>query len=269
MKTKAIVGVMCILLLGVGLLLAEDCQIFNGSFELDEWIKNLAAKDPNGWDVNMPSGKFQGYVYTDWKTDGQYNLTLYADWFVTFAAGETARVSQQLNLTDVNEIVFDLNLYTYNSTLWDPKVCTPVLMVDNDVIWQADATKKDIRGQYLNLTYAVGDKYRDNKEHKLSLGIMVNAAGSFNEQYFSQWDAFQCTTFCNGFGLLPGDFNHDCFVDANDVQLMADVWLDKVQSYSRYNLFDPNEANPNDGVDFRDFAVFADYWLDSSYQQGQ
>jgi hypothetical protein len=269
MKRNGIIGVICILLLGTNLLFAEDCRIINGSFELDEGINDIAAKEPNGWDVNIPAGRFFGYVYTNWPTDGQYNLTLYADWFVTFAAGDTARVYQQLNLTDVNEIVFDLKLQTDGFTPWDPKVCTPVLMIDNDVVWQADTSKKDIRAEYRNVTYAVGDKYRDSKEHKLSLGIKVNTSGMLYDRYITRWDKFRCTTFCDGLGLLAGDFNYDCFVDANDLQLMADVWLDQVQSYSRYNLFNPSELSPDSTVDLRDFAAFADNWLSSSYQQGQ
>ena len=263
MRKSTFILAICSLLCAVSVLQADVCEIFNNSFELDDNITDIASTEPNGWDVNMPAGKFRGYVLSDWPTDGQYNLTLYTLWFVNFTAGEKALVSQQVDLKDVQEIIFDLKLHTSESSAWDPAVCIPILMIDDNVVWQADA-KADIRGEYPNQSYTIGDKYRDGNPHRLSLGVKVNVAGMFFERYITQWDSIRCTLFCNGFGLLAGDFDRDCSVDANDLELMASAWLTEVPSYSRYNLSRVDDADPNGVVNFPDFAIFADNWLDSS-----
>lgn len=262
MKKAIFIGIMMVVLLAVNCVQAQDCQIVNGSFEDDGYIADITVKEPNGWDVNLPSGKFKGYVYTDWPTDGIYNLTLYSEWLKTFAVNDTATVSQQVNLTDANEIIFDLNLGP-----WEPNIFTAVMLIDDDVIWDSNSLGFG-PGEYYNRTYTVEDKYRDGSLHRLAFGIrvIVNVPSGLLKRYFTDWDYIECTEFCGGGGLLAGDFNHDCYVDYNDLGLFAEVWLSEVEKYDRYNLFKGDDGAEDGGtVTFRDFAVLGLNWLESSY----
>lgn len=241
------------------------CVLVNGSFEDDGPIDDINDIPPSGWDVNYTHpDKFFGYVDTDWATHGNYNLTLYSNsWYVTFDGNEMATVSQEVCLSDVNEIVFDLYLDTV-AWPWDPSKITPVLLIDNDVVWDMTGAGSDIRGAHPNEIYDVDDIYQDTNLHKLSLGLKVNVSGQLTDIYYSDWDNVRLNIYCDGFGLLSGDLDRDCYVDANDLKMLAEVWLDEVGPNSKYNLF-RDDADPNGLVDFRDFSMFADNWLKSSY----
>lgn len=238
-----------------------ECGIVNGSFEEDGVINKIALQDPNGWVVGPLAGKFAGLVYTNWATDGLYNLTLYSDWFKTFATGETATVSQEVDLTDVNEVTFDVELSTYSGARWDPAICVPVLLVDGEVVWTVDTGLTDIRGEYRGQSYIVEDRFRDQQPHSLSLGLMMKVDGTLYEQYFTDWDNFECTIFCNGGGLLSGDINRDCYVDVLDLKALADVWLAPVEPQDKRNLSHVDDQQGFATIDFFDFAVYGDQWI--------
>lgn len=258
--------------LGVAVLLAAGhCagaaggNLMNYSFEDDGPIHDLRVSDPNGWDVNLPAGMFRGNVYSDWATEGHYCLTLGSDWFVTFTGGETATASQEIALTGTGEIVFDLRLNTVGGYgPWDPNVCAAVVLIDDDVVWQSGFPKADIRGVYLDQVVPVDGVYRDGQPHRLSLGLKVLSGGMLFEKYSSQWDAVECVSICGGGGLLPGDFNGDCFVNTEDLAVLAADWLHGDEaSPGRCNLMDNDEdfiGKTNGG----DFAVLAGHWLGSS-----
>lgn len=259
-----VTAVVILLLAGEGL---ADCGLVNGSFEQDEWIRDVTVQDPNAWDVDMPAGKFRGYVLSDWVTDGQYNLTVQSEWFVPFVAGETATVSQELVLTDTGQILFDLKLETLGSAAWDPNVCTAVVLLDDDVVWESSFADSDIRGEYRDQAVLVDRRYRDGQPHDLSLGLRIHDDGMLFERYVTHWDFIQCTSVCGGGGLLAGDFNGDCFVAAEDMLLMAGIWLGDAGPESPYNLSDIDNELYGDIVNFYDFAVFADNWRGSSLVQ--
>ena len=262
-------GIVVALLAVVSAVRGEDCQVFNGSFEIDEWINDLALEDPNGWDVNMPTGKFRGYVRSDWVTDGGYNLTLYADWFVQYNAGDMATVSQQIDLTDVNEVLFDLRLDTFNSTPWDPNTATAVILIGDDVVWDSNQATSDVRGEYIGQSFVVGDKYRDGQPHTLALGLKINVTEMLFERFITQWDMFTCTLFCNGGGLLSGDINRDCYVETNDLALLVDAWLHEVDPDSRCNLYREDDSAGYGTIGFGDFAVYALGWDGSMATLGE
>lgn len=299
MKTTTVIGVTMVVLLAGNLAQADICRIVNGGFEIDKRpIDPIEPGEPNGWDVDVPAGKFSGYVKTEWVTDGgMFNLTLYSQDYATFEAGDIATVFQQMYLTDVNEITFDLKLETYYGTPWDPNKCTAVLLIDEDVVWESNSVGSDVRDDYYDQTYAVEDKYRDESLHKFSLGLRVNVGETLTDYYKTQWDSVTCSVYCEGGGLLAGDFNRDCYVDINDLKLVSDVWLGEVEPDDRRNLFkgddfegvinfidfavfannwDGNMAElgefaekwldvePNGIINFFDYAIFADNWLDSS-----
>ncbi len=259
MRTFRIAAIVVLLSAGTGLR-AADCGLVNGSFEADGFISDIRVKDPNGWDANMPAAKFPGYITNTWPTDGNYNLKLTASWFVTFVAGDEATVSQEVLLDPIDEIMFDLKLETQQSTPWDPNVCTAVALIDDDVVWESDFAQPDIRGEYPDQTFAIDDRYRDGRPHRLALGLRMNTGGMFYEQYISHWDAVECTLLSDDGGPLPGDFNADGFVAADDLMLMTAMWLFDVAADDEYNLSGVDDMDPNGIVNFYDFAVFSDNW---------
>ena len=262
-RRSIVAGVVMVMLLAANYIQAEGCRIVNGSFEDDEWIINITAKEPNGWDVTVPAGKFFGYVYRDWPTDGIYNLTLYSESFTTFEVNDIATVSQQVDLKDSNQIMFDLKLDVSGLAKWDPSKCTAVLLIDDDVVWESNSVGPDVRGPYRNRSYTVEDKYKDGLPHKLSLGIRINVKETMWGCYVTQWDFIRCTVFCGGGGFLPADFDRNCYVDANDLKLIAELWLETIEPNDKCNLFHGDDSAGSGFINFPDFANFADLW-DSS-----
>jgi hypothetical protein len=257
-----------VMLSGTNWAQTDTCEIVNGSFEDDGLISDITAQEPNAWDVNIPSGKFVARTDGSWSTDGSFSLFVQSQWFTAFAAGDMATVSQQVRLADVNEIMFDVKLDTYSLLAWDPNIATAVMLVDGDVVWEPNGATSDLRGEYLDQAYAVEDKYRDENSHTLSVGVRINVdePGLSFERYRVWWDSIGCTLFCNGGGLLAGDFNHDCNVDINDLKLAAAAWLSEVPSYDRHNLFREDDLPGYGTINFFDLAIFADNWLRSSYK---
>jgi len=234
--------------------------IMNGSFENDGYISDITVKAPYRWcDVNVPSAKFSGWVLerTDWSSHGDYCLIIRSRPYRTFAVNEIATVSQQVYLSDVNEIIFDIKLDTTYSDPWDPSKRTAVLMIDNNVVWESNSVGSDVRGEYFDQVYSVAGEYKDANSHKLSLGIRANVAEYTYIDYQAKWDFVKFNTHCGGFGYLPGDFNLDCYTDMLDLKALAERWLEENPAY-KYDLFEDDESI----IDFRDFAIFADSLLD-------
>ena len=240
-------------------------EIVNGSFEDDGYIAAVNETDPNGWHADVSIDKFAGYVYTDWATDGMYNLTLHSLLWTTFAAGDTATVSQDLDLSSADEIVFDLKLDSDRSA-WDPNVCSAVVLIDGDVVWTSDGQVTEGTAELIDQRCPVAPRYRTAGPHTLSLGLRMNADGMFWERYYTDWDRVDVTLLCGGGGLLPGDFNADCVVDANDLTWMGVMWLADVAADSPYNLLD-EDGEADATVNGFDFAVFGANWLHSSLVQ--
>lgn len=241
------------------------CEILNGSFEDDGQIVDIGQTEPNGWAVDVPSGKFSGYVYRDWPTDGIWNLTVYSQ-RASFEAGDMATVSQDVVLSNVGAIIFDLKVDS-DWSAWDPNICSAVVLIDGDVAWTSDGHVPDAEGRYFDQSCPVEQKYRAPGAHKLSLGLRVNAPGMLWERYYTDWDLIECTLLCGGGGVLPGDFNGDCFVDVDDLTMLTAMWLGDVVSDSPYNLSGIDDEESRGTVNFFDLAVFGDSWLGSSVVQ--
>lgn len=244
----------------VMLLLAQRTQagvslIMNGSFESDGIINDIAVKAPQRWcDVNIPSDKFGGWVNTLWKTHGNYSLSLYSG-FVTFTAGDMITVSQQVYLTDVNQIIFDLRLGTIAGYLWDPGKRSALLLIDGNVVWDSSDWMPDASGEYRNQMVDVNEIYKDAGPHTLSLAMRANVSEiEWFFQYLAQWDFVKFDTHCGGFGYLPEDLNHDCYVDMLDLKVLAGQWL-KVDAKGEYDLY------PDGIVNFGGFARLANKWM--------
>jgi len=271
MRNLIAIGATMLILFAADSAQAGVCEIVNGSFEDDGTIDDIVAQEPNGWDVNVPSGKFTGKTETSWSTDGRFSLSLSSQWFTAFDANDAGTVSQDVFLDDVNEITFDLKLNTWSGLGWDPNIAIVVVLIDDEVVWEPNSASSDIRGVYASQSYTVEDKYRDENPHKLSfvLRINVDTADGFFEFYRVWWDSIDCVIYCGGGGLLAGDFNRDCFVDANDLQQVTDVWLLEVDSDDKHNLFQDDDLDGFGTINFFDLAIFADNWLLRSFQEEQ
>ena len=271
MRNLMAIEAMIVILFVAGWAQAGVCEIVNGSFEDDGTIDDIVAQEPNGWDVNVPSGKFTGKTEASWSTDGNFSLFLSSLWFTAFVAGDAAIVSQDVFLDDVNEITFDLKLNTYTGLGWDPNNAIVFVMIDDEVVWEPNSASSDIRGEYIGQSYAVEEKYRDENPHKLSFGLRINidTEDGFFEFYRVWWDSIDCVIFCGGGGLLAGDFNRDCFVDANDLQQVTDMWLLEVDSDDKHNLFRDDDLAGFGTINFFDLAILADNWLLMSFQEQQ
>lgn len=264
MKTAKVFSMVMLMFLIAQQSQAEVSSIVNGSFEDDGYIADITVKQPNGWsDVNIPAGKFTGYISNDWVTQGRYNLTLSSYWYTGFEANDIATVSQEVFLTDVNEIIFDLNLQTYPYYSWDPAKRTAIVMIDGVEVWNSDDYQIPSNGEFRNQIIPVD--FPDREPHWLSLGIRVDVnetPASANTLYYTFWDFVEFNCHCGGFGFLLEDFSRDCYVDMSDFGMMANVWLNELVSEddpnNRYNLYRGDEIQPYGSINFFDYAVFAD-----------
>jgi hypothetical protein len=269
-RNMILIGVIMAMLFAANPTQAAICEIINGSFEDDGRINDITSQDPNGWAASVPTGKFTAKTDNSWKTDGIYSLNISSQWFTAFAAGDMATVSQQVYLTDVSEIKFDLKMDTYTGLAWDSTYATAVVMIDDEVVWEPNNAEPDLGVEYIDQSFPIESKYKDDNLHTLSLGLKINVdtENGFFEFYRTWWDSIECTNIiCGGDGLLDGDFNQDCYVDIYDLQLAADVWLAEVPASDIYNLYKGDDIDTNGIVNFLDFSILAGNWLLSSYQE--
>jgi len=272
-KRKSVFAAVAIMMLLTNYILGNDCTLVNGSFEADGVIPDLTVEDPNGWtDVNMPvdvNGMylFGGWVFNEWKTDGNWSLTVYSMGEMTFNINDRAWVAQYVYLTDVNAIRFDLRLSILPELQpWDPNICTVVLEIDDEPVWWSPSDKADVKGQYRNQMYSVGSIYNDNGLHKLALVLRMKVAGKRPLNYIADWDNIRFSLFtlaCGGYGYPTGDFNHDCVVDFLDYAVLAEEWLNETDPCNpNYicDLYKGDESQPYGVINFLDFAVYAEDW---------
>jgi len=255
MKRAIVVGAAIVMVLAGNSTQAGVSLVMNGSFESDGIINDIAVKAPRRWcDVNVPSDKFGGWVSTDWKTHGTYSLSLYSG-FASFTSGDTATVSQQVYLADVNQIIFDLRVATIAGYPWDPSKRSALLLIDGNVIWDSGDHVPDGNSEYRNQTVNVNEIYKDADPHTLSLALRANMSEmQWFFQYLARWDFVKFDTHCGGFGHLSEDLNHDCYVDMLDLKVFAGQWL-KVDAKGEYDLY------PDGIINFGGFARLANKWM--------
>jgi len=253
MRRKAIFITAVFMVLSATTTWASVSAVVNGSFEDDGPINNILTKEPNGWDVNIPSGQFGGWVLNDRPTDGFYNLTIASNWYTGFDVNDIAVVSQDVSFKDVKRIIFDLMLDTSGSA-WNPNKRTVVIMVDDEIIWECSDTGEPTDNRIIDVNF------NDGRIHRLSLGLMSKAKENWwnvDTIYYAFWDyiAFDC----RGLGVFEGDFNRDCFVDFYDYAMMANLWLEDVELDSIYNISPVGDVNDTYGfINFNDYAVLAE-----------
>lgn len=234
--------------------------VLNGSFENNGSIPDITAKAPQRWcDVNLPAGKFGGWVGTVWSTHADCSLTLYSKANSTFDVNDTATVSQQVYLKDVNQIIFDIELNTDwpDDVDWDPDKFSAVVMIDGNSVWDSNDLELSGNGQYAGEVNGID--INDANLHTLSLGIRANTTAStpYYISYLVRWDFVKFDTHCGGFGYLPEDISRDCYVNEFDLEMLAGQWLAEKPA-EKYDLFEDDR----DTVNFKDYAILADSWLD-------
>src|SRR4030042_1018361 len=256
MKTAKVFSVLMVMFLMAQQTQAGVSLVMNGSFENDGIVNDIAVEAPRRWcDVNVPSGKFGGWIGAGWNTHGNYSLSLYSE-YASFTAGEMATVSQQVYLADVKQIIFDLRLGTVAGYAWDPAKRSALVLIDGNVVWDSDSLIPNISGEYLNQIVDVDEIYKNTSPHTLSLAMRVDVAGTeWFFRFLAQWDFVKFDTYCGGFGYLPEDLNLDFYVDLLDLKLLAEQWLDEELNVE-FDLFRDDE----DILNFSDFAAFASYW---------
>ncbi len=241
--------------------------IVNGSFEANKWISDISVKDPNGWDVNAPpSGNLGGYVSNGWATEGNFSLTLNSYWYTAFEANDMIYVAQDVLLTDVNHISFDLQLDTYpTGYAWNINKRTAAVLIDDEIVWSSDIFDSNAVGVHTG--QSVNINITDGAPHKLSLALIADVDEEMfdvDTTYYAYWDNVRLgMVACIEY--LPEDFNMDCRVDAADLAMLANVWLDNVEAGSMYNLSHKGDNGEVGIVNFYDFAVFAQKWLEDSF----
>jgi len=264
MKKVMVVLMMMVVALFVSGARAGVSVVMNSSFEHDGYVNDINEEPPYRWpDVSAADAKFRGLVSesTDWTIHGGHYLVVYSYSFSVLNAGDEATVSQQVYLTDVNEIIFNVRLDTGSAShVWHTSQRTAFLKIDADVVWDSNSlagAPGDIRGEYLDQVYVVDEKYKDANSHALSLGLRVNQYDEWGPiSYYTMWDLVRFDTHCGGFGYLAQDFARDCYIDELDLAVLAEQWLADVNEV--YDLFE-------DGVfNFNDYDLFAEYWMANS-----
>ncbi len=259
MKRIAIIGAAMIVLLFGDCTQAGVSIIKNSGFENDGRIDNITTKSPQyWWDVSVPS-KFSGYVNQNWSTyvTGGYSLSLISKASNTFTVGDKAMVSQQVYLAGAGKIIFDIQLTgTHSSFPWNSEKFSAVVQIDGADIWDSNDWVPNGNGTY---TFEADISTSDSNLHSLSLVMRANKSATYATQYRASWDFVKFDAHCGGFGYLPEDLNHDCYVDMEDLNLLAGQWLTEDPNY-RYDLFEDEKGI----VDFHDYSVFAASWLDNS-----
>lgn len=244
----------CIMLTIVYIAAADSLAaslITNGGFDANGAVSNIKTVPPQGWTVNIPS-KFGGDIRNDWHTDGSFSLRLRTMEYQSFTAGSYASVSQQVDLSGVNFLFFDLNLRGQDIFMipWDPAKVTAFVKVDSNDVWSSDANSNGVLDVNVPIAGYTG-------KHNLTLGIKTKASGYIYPSYWAQWDSVKFDTLCGGFGLYEADLNRDCYVDMKDLALLGDNWLRIDLTPSEDYL----DLQYDYTINLLDFAVLADQWM--------
>ena len=96
-------GAIMLMLFAAGWANAEVCEIIDGSFEDDGTIDDITTREPDGWEPNVPSGKFTASIDASWSTNGRFSLFLASIWFKAFGANDSAILADNWLLTSYIE----------------------------------------------------------------------------------------------------------------------------------------------------------------------
>jgi hypothetical protein len=274
-ELKTLVMKRVVLAVVMSLLLFDNCLyagvswITNRSFEYDGSIANILIQLPTGWDdVGMTDNKFRAGIFSDWSSDEIYGLDIISNSFMSLNNGDTATLSQDLYLDDVNDIFFDMKLETnLIGTDWLNTKRLAIVKIDDETVWDSTILGSgDLRGEYIDdPDLVIGTDtiapYRDGQIHTLTFGMVVNQTESPFAEYHARFDFIRFDAHCEGYGYLDSDFNHDCFVNFIDYGMLANLWMEEVEDFNMFDL------DPNNVIDSNDLEIFLLDWISSSYGQ--
>jgi hypothetical protein len=246
--------------------IGELAVVRNGSFEKDGPIADIAAQVPTDWnDVNMPGGKFWGWVGDDWSSDGYDNQEWHSVGFSSdawgeYTVGDVCYIEKNVVLGDSNGVVesllFDLSLWTTRSNVaWDYSTFAANVKIDGVTLWSsADITEPAEDGQYFDQEVYLSDFPQitiDANEHTLSLEVesLVSVSYPYN-YYVANFDNVRFDTYCEGTGCDPN----------LDVLLVFDENNDEIVNWEDYSIL-------SDEGDF-DLGDFVNEWLGINWMYG-
>ncbi len=224
-----------------------DEVLGNPSFEDDGMIGDITSEEISYWDVNMMPELFGGWIDADLVTHGYYNLTLFSNSSVELVEGDIAKVYQNVDLYNVNQISFDVTLSIFGSGSWANNDCNAVIMIDDDVVW-SQGNAGTYNGQTVNIDYD------DHKKREVALALVIETDMLPVFYYMTDWDDFQTQASCNGNGFLQGDLDRDCDVDEDDLELLANQWLNELSDYHKCNLAHNDDCNSVAIINLNDYA---------------
>ena len=171
MKSKSIlvvvmVMVTTVLVCGTG----AKATIVNPSFEnsLTGWV---TYNDPG----------MNRYPEDTFATDGQYNLQLFTEWGTSNTKGDKSGVYQNVSLTDIPKILFDVKLSSHNYD--EPCVFrdyAALFLVDGITYWS-----QTIEGTYLNQFVDVSAL---SGSHQIELRLECIQDENYSPSMWAEWD---------------------------------------------------------------------------------
>jgi len=159
---------------------AADFQ--NGSFEQSYTVTPYPDSVPQYWRLaNLDYTMFGSQVTYVWKTESSRSAGLFSRYGRSFAAGSRRGIYQQVDLTGMAAIAFDVRLAAYGSTTFTTfDNFEAALLVDEVPLWRQSAD-----GTYLNQR---ADVRGLSGLHRVELRITAKTGGQFNAAYWAQWD---------------------------------------------------------------------------------
>lgn len=133
-------------------------DLVNGSFEDDNANIFLDFGNITGWSDNV-GGPYGGEVGTTsfvdaYVTDGIYGARIFAETTGTFTSGQEAHLSQSVDLTNVDGILFDYRLRTPGGGAWTSNLLA-TLLVGGNQLWSSQ-TNETVTNQFVDVSSFTG-----------------------------------------------------------------------------------------------------------------
>ena len=177
MKSKSIlvvvmVMVTTVLVCGTG----AKATIVNPSFEnsLTGWV---TYNDPG----------MNRYPEDTFATDGQYNLQLFTEWGTSNTKGDKSEVYQNVSLTDIDQIFFDVKLSSHNYD--EPSIFrdyVAMFIIDGITFWS-----QTVEGTYLNQFVDVSAQ---SGSHQIELRLQCINDENYSPSCWAEWDNLRTVT---------------------------------------------------------------------------
>lgn len=144
-------------------------------------IVNPSFEDSlNGWGTYHDPG-MNRYPEGTFATDGQYNLQLFTEWGTSNTKGDKSGVYQNVSLTGITEILFDVKLSSHN--YGEPCVFrdyAALFLVDGTTYWS-----QTVEGTYLNQFV---DVLALSGSHQIELRLECIKDENYDPSCWAEWD---------------------------------------------------------------------------------